>query len=407
MKKIDNASTTILVEILGIATIVAILFLTFLPKASKISMNAKKNNFTQSLKEIEKNALNNWESTKSNKINNRTVYRIVDGLDCISNKQENEKLDYEIVLDDEGKIIRFRATDGSYQYDSGEVDELKFIRNIQAVSTVDENERVKIICNNNAYLTEEEKKEQKKMCVINSNLDFNKEEYDYYEGELLKDVVSNNNLGSLNTFYSNEYIACVEGIVEDYDNEVNNCLYMYHNTSMDNSINYDGLVNSNEEGCYSKYIASIEPSTVNYIVNHYKQRLGVTKTDKTDSNYELADSEVFSTTIGESVNPKTNNYIGFVAPKTSNVKVEDNKTIINYYYDREYYKVRLTSTDGVINLHGNGTYQYGESVTISADISDDSTWQGWYKENDLQTSTNKYNFIIDSDVKLTAKTIKK
>ncbi len=406
MKKIENTSTTILVEILGVGTILLILFLTFLPKAMSISINAKRNAFTQSLKEIETKAVEEWEEENFNNIDDRTVYRIVDGVDCVSNAtNKNKNLDYELVLDNEGKVIRFRATNGNYQYDSGEVEDLKYIRDIQLVSSLKDNEKVKIICDDKAYLTEKEKNEQKTLCVIEDNINMNESKYNYSINDTFEKVTFDNGLIDLNNFYSRDYMNCIKSLdknSDDFNNSVNICLYKYENTNMFDIKDTESIVKDSSLGCYSRYKAETLPSKVTYVVNHYKQKLGRYKTDRNDRNYELTETEKFDTNTGTSVTPKIKDYIGYYNPKEVTVKVEENNTIINYYYDRMYYKVRLNGDNGIDYLAGNGTYHYGEEVVIDATPADGHKFNAWYDGSNLIATKEEIKIIIDKNVKLKA-----
>lgn len=140
-----------------------------------------------------------------------------------------------------------------------------------------------------------------------------------------------------------------------------------------------------------------EDTMVNYTVNHWKYDL--------DGNPVLDRSWTLRAAEGDSVTPPTIAYPGFIAPVVQTVTVSaDKTTVVDYYYSRETYTVEITAGEGIASVSGAGTYQYGQTVTISVVLSDGYTIPAWSGDTQVLTGgVNEltYNFIVHDDVELT------
>ena len=339
MKKTEKS-----LEFLAISTIIVILGLMLLPNIVDLTSRAGKKSFANELKTIEKATLEQWiPNYQYNPVSfGRTTYRYVNGVNCVENNEVLvegvENLDYEIVVDNEGKIIRFRATDGNYQYDSGEVDEVTDINNIETVSNLKEQDRVKITCNNKYYMTEVEKNRLRTLCVIEDHKNLSSIDYYYYVGNTLTEIMEENGISNLNSFYSKEYLDCVSSIdggVEDYNNEVNKCLNKYRNLNILGGINMNITPKPVEDGCYSADTASVEKAYTTVVVNHWKQKEDSVSTEYNADNYELVDRDKVDVEYGETYTPDVKDYDGFVSPAKQSVTSEFDNTEINYFYNRK------------------------------------------------------------------------
>jgi uncharacterized repeat protein (TIGR02543 family) len=114
--------------------------------------------------------------------------------------------------------------------------------------------------------------------------------------------------------------------------------------------------------------AKWEEYSANYIVNHYKQKLG--------GGYELAETETDSDTIGFETSAAAKDYEGFTAQPFEQVIIEkDSPNVVNIYYNRNSYELTFD-------------YDFGNVVTTSvlyeADIvkpadptHEEYTFMGW------------------------------
>ena len=91
--------------------------------------------------------------------------------------------------------------------------------------------------------------------------------------------------------------------------------------------------------------------------------------DKSGTNYELRDTEVFTGNIGENVTPKVKSYPGFTSPEEQIVSItEDGLTEIIYRYTRNKYSFKLESNKGIDTSGSteNGNIYFETEVKIRA-----------------------------------------
>ena len=109
-----------LVELLAVIAILAILVIIALPNVMGMFNQAKQNSFTTEVKEIFKQAEQQWisdsmlntDSIIYYRINGETGASIGSGIQLTGRTQ----LDYYIKVNKSGKIVNYYASDGSYQY---------------------------------------------------------------------------------------------------------------------------------------------------------------------------------------------------------------------------------------------------------------------------------------------------
>lgn len=109
-----------LVELLAVIAILAILVIIALPNIMSLFNDAKKNSFTNELKELFKTAENQWMSDSMIDTNTISYGRYTSALSCVSKELKlsgRTQLSYGITVDKAGHIIDFVATDGTYYYD--------------------------------------------------------------------------------------------------------------------------------------------------------------------------------------------------------------------------------------------------------------------------------------------------
>ena len=100
-------------------------------------------------------------------------------------------------------------------------------------------------------------------------------------------------------------------------------------------------------------------------------------------------------------------YTGFSADTTAPGTIEsgiiagDGTLVLKLYYSRNQHKVTLTSGTGISSTSGAGTYYYGASVTINAEVKQGYSWKNW--TGSATVATKEYTFTMaDSDLSYTA-----
>lgn len=115
-----------LVELLAVIAILAILVIIALPNVMGMFNQAKQNSFTTEIKEIYKQAQQQWISDSMLSTSSINYYRYNNGTTVVSGSNTTSKkgidltgrtqLEYFITIDKAGKVTKYYATDGSYQY---------------------------------------------------------------------------------------------------------------------------------------------------------------------------------------------------------------------------------------------------------------------------------------------------
>ena len=110
-----------LVELLAVIAILAILIIIALPNIMALFNDAKKNSFTNELKELHKTALNQWMSDSM--IDTKMICYSSEDVECETGVDAKElklsgrtQLRYGITVDKNGEVIDFVATDDTYMY---------------------------------------------------------------------------------------------------------------------------------------------------------------------------------------------------------------------------------------------------------------------------------------------------
>lgn len=123
-----------------------------------------------------------------------------------------------------------------------------------------------------------------------------------------------------------------------------------------------------------------------YIVNHYKEKLGVDGSVQSLNNYTLQENENLTAITNSSVTPSVKTYEGFTAPSTQTVTISaDGTTVVNYYYTRNSYVVlfnqNYTSNDDTVIEQV--TYEYGEATgKITDPTRTGYAFGGWFTDRD-------------------------
>lgn len=127
-----------------------------------------------------------------------------------------------------------------------------------------------------------------------------------------------------------------------------------------------------------------------YTVKHYKQKLDGTYDDTPD------DTDPGSGITGAQVTPGVKTYTGFTSPETQTmIIVGDGSLVVEYHYTRNSYTLDLACGTGVSSVTGNGTYLYGEAVTIDAVVAPGYTWDTW--SGDITETTKDHTFAMPAN----------
>lgn len=141
------------------------------------------------------------------------------------------------------------------------------------------------------------------------------------------------------------------------------------------------------EGDHTLYARWTPRTDTPYTVNHYTQDLDRAKTGVADT-YSLYSTETKRGTSDSTVKVDglKKNITGFTykegkvngVTQTTTTILPDGSRVIDLYYTRNTgYKVELTAGTGISSTTGSGTYPYGATVTIDADVRNGYTWHQW------------------------------
>ena len=110
--------------------------------------------------------------------------------------------------------------------------------------------------------------------------------------------------------------------------------------------------------------------------------------------------------MNEQTNAVAKDYIGFTTQEFNQVEITGGYVNVDIYYNRNEYSVVLNFGEELISATGDGTYLYGETVKISAELQDDYEWIQWLSadESILANSADmNFSFAMPAgDVVLTA-----
>ena len=147
-----------------------------------------------------------------------------------------------------------------------------------------------------------------------------------------------------------------------------------------------------------------------YKVNHYLMDLNgdyplvpdntVSKTGTSDSTVTLSDLKDISL---EGFTYAEGKVEGSVV--TTTTIAPDGSRVIDLYYSRNEYQITLSNGTGIASTSGDGTYYYGEAVSVDATLNAEGyTWSHWEDAEGNVISTDKvYAFNMPTgDVSLTA-----
>lgn len=153
-----------------------------------------------------------------------------------------------------------------------------------------------------------------------------------------------------------------------------------------------------------KAVYSYEPDTT-FTVNYYQKAVGTDTYDLVDTVKNVPGSS--HEDIDISILAK--DYKGFVFKKCkiNNIVVDkininaDGSTVVSMYYDRDMFSVVGNCEAGVDSVSGNGDYEYGSSVTLTATLAEGFDFNAW--TGDIVSSQNPLVFNMPAkNINLTA-----
>jgi type IV pilus assembly protein PilA len=148
-----------LVELLAVIAILAILVIIALPNVMSLFNEAKKNSFSNEVKEIYKTAQQEWMNDSMHTTQEITYGRGVTGNnDCVTDELSlsgRTELNYAITINKAGKVTRYIATDGTYTFDDTTPTglEIDAISEIKSVTDTEGKTDADIKCGENKTLT--------------------------------------------------------------------------------------------------------------------------------------------------------------------------------------------------------------------------------------------------------------
>ena len=146
---------------------------------------------------------------------------------------------------------------------------------------------------------------------------------------------------------------------------------------------------------------------IKYTVKHWQQNVDADADIHNDENYTLKDTEELFGTAETSVTPETKNYEGFTSPTKETLTINVNGTAeLNYYYTRNSYKLTLKKSDGIDSVSGEGVYQYGKEINISANVNEKFVWINWTGAENINDREAQIR-MPNSDIELQANAVKK
>ena len=166
-------------------------------------------------------------------------------------------------------------------------------------------------------------------------------------------------------------------------------------SSTSNIVSYiPGSTYSKDESITLYAIWSASTNT-KYRVNHYTKNIGA-------NTYSLYNTEDKTGTTGEKlqVSSFVKQIPGFTYSNSKVATIEvaeavvsaDGSLVINMYYTRNSYTVTLNKGTGISSVSGAGTYEYGSTVVIDAQVNAGYTWSSW--TGTIPNATKTYSFTM-------------
>ncbi len=180
----------------------------------------------------------------------------------------------------------------------------------------------------------------------------------------------------------------------------------------ESTLTYTGSSSTN----FARFKMGVEDTTIEatwaprddtrYTVKHWKQNIYDNTNQEIknlyDSNYNetyytLADTEELEGRTDTSVTPDVKTYEGFTSPEKVSINIdEDGSAVLDYYYKRNEYEVKLSGDEGIQELAGDRTYLYEDAVTISTMAKAHYRLNRW-TGNAVNGEENSYTFTMPAN----------
>ena len=134
-----------------------------------------------------------------------------------------------------------------------------------------------------------------------------------------------------------------------------------------------------------------------YIVKHWQQALSAEGAVAVDGKYYiLVETDKLAGTTDTETTAVAKDYVGFTALAFNQTNIAGNgNAVIDIYYDRNEHSVFLNFGDELISATGDGTYLYGETVKIDAELQEDYKWIQWLSADEsLVANSTEMDFIF-------------
>ncbi len=119
-----------------------------------------------------------------------------------------------------------------------------------------------------------------------------------------------------------------------------------------------------------------------YTVKHYTETLDGSGTLYLGKYYSQNSTETLFGTTGSATNASAKNITGFKSLTFTQATIAaDGSTVVIICYERIKYSVTLEKSAGVSSVSGNGTYRFGETVTIRAIMQEGFNFKCWTSSN--------------------------
>ena len=134
-----------------------------------------------------------------------------------------------------------------------------------------------------------------------------------------------------------------------------------------------------------------------YTVNHYYET-------ETRREYEAPVTQTFYGTTGSKVTPETKGKTGYDSPEAREITIlADGSAVVNYYYDRTEYEIKLDLDGGRLNGANTAFYRYGVAFYLFEDsfriTKDAYNFVGWYvKGDESETLLDSTYYRVDGDI---------
>ena len=145
-----------------------------------------------------------------------------------------------------------------------------------------------------------------------------------------------------------------------------------------------------------------------YTIKHWKQKLGGKIDQYNEESYELAETDVLTGETDSRVSPETKDYEGFKKPDAEGISVPitgEGTLVIDYFYKRNSYEVKLNKGKGIqdIEITGNisgerkDQYFYEEEVTIKAIVESGYTWTKWTGTQETENIEHSFTIGLENE----------